>query len=240
MTGMTVTAQERKHWIGGREATDAPRWQRFAAATGLVAAGFMLASYVVLNVAGLPTVESKMAAWYADDGHRAQLVTAWYLVAIGAVFSLWFLGELRAVLRRAEGGDGRLATTAYGGGVVSVALFVLGSALLGPVAVAMRSSDFAYQPAVDGHITQLLSAAAFLVLASAGILAAVLFAAVAVATLRTAVFPRWFGIAGAVGAVLLLASGLTLLPVLLIPVWTIAASVLTIRVVSRPSRIDLS
>lgn len=236
---MTTVAQERKHWIGGREAADEPRWQRFAAGTGLVAAGFMLASYVVLNAAALPSKEADMAAWYSSDTNRAQLLTSWYLVAIGAVFSLWFLGELRSVLRKAEGGDGRLATTAYGGGIVSVALFVLGSALIGPIAAAMSQPDYQYQTATDGHLTQLFSGAAFLVLASAGILAAVLFAAVAVVTLRTEVFPRWFGIAGAVGAVVLLASGFTLLPVLLIPVWTIAASVLTMRYVSRPTHIDL-
>ena len=237
---MTTVTEDRKHWIGGREATDSPRWQRFAAGTGLVAAGFMLASYLVLNVAALPTNEAAMEAWYAEETNRTQVITAWYLVALGAVFSLWFLGELRAVLRKAEGGDGRLAATAFGGGIVSVALFVLGSALIGPIALAIGNGGFAYQPEVDGHLTMILSSAAFLVLASAGILAAVLFAAVAVVTLRTNVFPRWFGIAGAVGAVALLASGVTLLPVLLIPVWTIAASVLTFRVVSRPERIDLS
>jgi hypothetical protein len=239
MVTMATVVHEHRSWIGGREATDEPRWQRFAAATGLVAAGFMLASYVVLQVAAMPSRTSRLAAWYANDAHRAQVISAWYLVAVGAVFSLWFLGELRGVVRRAEGGEGRLATTAYGGGVASITLFVLGSALIGPIAAAMSTNDFAYDAAVDGHLTQVLSAAAFLVLASAGILAAVLFAAVAVATLRTGVFPRWFGI-GAVGAVLLLASGFTLLPVLLIPVWTIVASVLTLRVVSRPERIDLS
>jgi hypothetical protein len=122
---------------------------------------------------------------------------------------------------------------------VSVALFVLGSALIGPIASATAIDGFALE-AQDGHLSQVLSGAAFLVLASAGILAAVLFAAVAVVTLRTAVFPRWFGIASAVGAVALLFSGLFLLPILLIPVWTIAASVLAMREVSTPKHIDLS
>ena len=42
---MTTVVQQHQTWIGGREATDAPRWQRVAAYTGLVASGFMLASY---------------------------------------------------------------------------------------------------------------------------------------------------------------------------------------------------
>lgn len=237
---MTTVAQEHKQWVGGREATDAPRWQRFAAYTGLVASGFMLASYIVLNTAGMPTSEAKLTAWYASGSHRAALITAWYLVAVGAVFSLWFLGELRAVIRHAEGGEGRLSTTAYGGGIVSVALFVLGSALIAPIAAEVGGdSGFALQSA-DGHLAQVFSGAAFLVLASAGILAAVLLGAVGIATLRTEVFPRWFGYASGVGAVLLLASGFVLLPVLLIPVWTIAASLLTIRVLNAPGYIDIS
>lgn len=203
--------------------------RRVGAGTGLVAAGFMLASFGVLEVAALPTGEGAMAAWYADDAKRAQLLTSWYLVALGAVFSLWFLGELRAVIRAAEGGEGRLATTAFGGGIVSVTLFVLGSALLGPVAAAMTRPGLRYAPAVDGHLTIVLSGAAFLVLASAGILASVLLAAVAVATWRTRVFPRWFGVASAIGAVLLLGSGFGLVTVLLVPAWTSVASVLTMR-----------
>ncbi len=149
-----------------------------------------------------------------------------------AVFSLWFLGAVRAHVRRAEEAPGRLSATAFGAGALSVGLFVLGSALLTPIAgeLTYDKSNFTYDPALDHHLTLLLGALAYIVLASAGTLAAGLFGAVGIVTLRTGVFPRWFGIASVVGAVPLLVSGfLGLAPVLLIPVWTIVASVLTIR-----------
>ncbi len=221
--------------------TTDPVWERRAAATGLGAAACMLGSFVALNSSSIPSSEAKLATWFADSGHRTALVVSWLLVALGAVFSVWFLGTLRAVVQRAEGAEGRLATTAYGAGVLSVGLFVVGSALLTPIAAELSDDKaFRYDPALDHHLMQLSGAAAYALFSSAGMLAAGLFGGVGIASLRTGLFPRWFGVASAVGAVLLVATPfLGGAPVLLIPVWTIAASVLTLRHLRGPQKIDL-
>lgn len=228
--------------LGSAKATTEPVWERRAAATGLAAAACMLGSYVSLNLSSVPTGAANVAKWYDDSGHRAALWVAWYLVALGALFSVWFLATVRTVVARAEGGEGRLASTAYGAGLMSVTLFVLGSAALTPIASALMGDDsFRYDAALDNHLNQLAGSTAYVLLSSAGMLAAVLFGAVAVATLRTGIYPRWFGIAGGIGAVLLvLTPFLGLAPVLLIPVWTIVASVLTMRHVAKPAHIDLA
>ena len=44
-------------------------------------------------------------------------------------FFIWFIGALRSLLGRAEGGEGRLATTAYGGGLIAVATLMVGFGL---------------------------------------------------------------------------------------------------------------
>jgi hypothetical protein len=239
---MTTVTHRQRHWAGTRESTSDPRWERYAAATGLAAAACMLASYLMLLAADAPSGSAALATFYADSGNRTLLTGSWLAVCFGAAFSLWFLGTLRAVLRRAEGEQGRVAGIGYGAGVASVILFVIGSALMAAIAGAITWDDtFAYDATLDAHLVSVLSAVSYGVLAPAGIFAAVLVGATAVITLRTGIFARWFGLAGvAVAVLLLLTPMLDLLPVLLIPVWTIAASLLTIRAVTdRDRTLDL-
>jgi hypothetical protein len=236
----TVTHRQRRR-IHIRESADPAQWETYAAATGLVAAVCMIAGYAMLLAADQPSSADPAAlqAFYADEGKRNLLSGSWLAVCFGAAFSVWFLGTLRAVLRRAEGEQGRVASIAYGAGVASVIMFVIGSALKAALAGAVTWDDsFAYDAALDAHLAGVLNSISYGVLAPAGILAAVLVAATALVTLRTGVFPRWFGIAGIVAAVVLvLTPVLDLLPVLLIPLWTIAASVLAIQVATGRHRI---
>lgn len=238
---MTTVTHRQRRWIGTRESTSDPRWETYAAATGLVAAACMLASYGLLLAADTPTTgdPAVLQAFYADERNRDLLTGSWRVVCFGAAFSLWFLGTLRAVLRRAEGEHGRVAGIAYGAGVTSVTLFVIGSAVKAAIAAALNWDDtFVYDAALDVHLAGVLSAVSYGVLAPAGIFAAVLVGATAVVTLRTGVFPRWFGFAGLVAGVLLMLTPLLdLLPVLLIPFWTIAASLLAIRAVGERDRV---
>ncbi|MDQ1709040.1 MAG: hypothetical protein QOG49_425 [Frankiaceae bacterium] len=232
--------QHQRHWIGTAAATSDPKWERYAAGTGLIAAACMLASYLLLTAADTPrTGGAALQAFYADAGKRNLLTWSWLMVCFGAAFSAWFLGTLRIVLRRAEGEQGRVSGIGYGAGLASVILFVAGSALMTPIASAMRfDHHFTYDPVGDAHLQSLLRYLSYALLAPAGILAAVLVGATAVVVLRTAVFARWFGITSVVVTVaLLLTPFLNLLPVVLIPLWTIAASVLAMRAVSHRDRI---
>jgi hypothetical protein len=111
--------------------------------------------------------------------------------------------------------------------------------LIMPIAASMRTdNDFVFNASLDAHVQSLLNSMSYGVLAPAGILAGILVAATALVTMRTGVFPRWFGIASVVVAVLLLLTPfLALLPVVLIPLWTIAASLLAIGEVRRRDRV---
>jgi hypothetical protein len=238
MTDVTQRQRQRQR-MTARLATSDPKWETYAAGTGLIAAAFMLASYLLLLAADMPTSGAALQAFYADTDKRNLLMLSWLMVAFGAAFSAWFLGTLRAVLRRAEGSDGRVSGTAYGAGLASVVLFVIGSSLFMPIAASLRfDDDFTFNPALDVHVQSLLNSMAYGVLASAGILAAVLVGATALVAMRTAVFARWFGIFSVVVAVLLLLTPfLALLPVVLIPIWTIAASVVAIRAIGQRDRV---
>jgi hypothetical protein len=229
MTDITQRQRQRQR-ITARMATSDPKWETYAAGTGLIAAAFMLASYLMLIAADMPTSAAALPDFYADEGKRNLLIASWLMVCFGAAFSVWFLGTLRSVLRRAEGDQGRVSGTAYGAGIASVVMFVIGSSLIMPIAGSLRfDNDFAFNAPLDVHVQSLLNTMSYGVLAPAGILAAVLVGGTALVTMRTAVFPQWFAIASVVTAVLLLLTPfLGLLPVVLIPLWTIAASVLCI------------
>ncbi len=235
----TTQRQRQRQRISARMATNDPTWEMYAAGTGLVAAAFMLASYLMLLAADMPTSAADLTAFYADEGKRNLLVSSWLMVCFGAAFSSWFLGTLRSVLRRAEGDQGRLSGTAYGAGIASVVLFVIGSSLKLPIAGSLQFDDnFAFNPALDTHVQSLLNTMSYGVLAPAGILAAILVGATALVTMRTAVFPQWFAYASVITAALLLATPfLDLLPVVLIPIWTIAASLLCIAEIRSRDRV---
>ncbi|MHB8961205.1 MAG: hypothetical protein ACYDAN_16465 [Candidatus Limnocylindrales bacterium] len=130
----------------------------------------------------------KMVAYYTDNAGalRAQVL----LFAVGAGFFLWFLGSLRSLLRRAEGGSGRLSSVAMGAGVASTVVTLV--ALSFQLGLASSARD-AGQPALIGIMDAL-----FVV---ANLPLAVMLVSVAVLTLRTAVLPAWLGWLSLVAAV---------------------------------------
>jgi hypothetical protein len=110
-------------------------------------------------------------------------------LAAGAVLLVVLLGQLRALIGRAEGGRGILADVAHGCGLL-VAVWLLVSAAMnsmgGFIEIDSLSDDavvqlFSYMSLGD----MIASAATF---AQGG-----LMLAVGIAALRTRVLPRWFG-----------------------------------------------
>src|SRR4051794_17204895 len=59
----------------------------------------------------------KIANYYTDDSGK--VIAAGYIGLLGTAAFIWFVGELRARLRRAEGGLGRLSEIAFGGGIAA-------------------------------------------------------------------------------------------------------------------------
>ncbi len=99
---------------------------RYAAASGILAVILILVGYAVATP-DIPDVDAAAEDWgayYSDNQSQIQVGTT--IVAIGLFFFIWFLGSLRSALSAAEGGTGRLASVAYGGGLVSAVFFVVG------------------------------------------------------------------------------------------------------------------
>jgi hypothetical protein len=112
---------------------------------------------------------------------------------LSAFFMLWFAGSVYSALREREGGTGRLSMVAFGGGVASgVALAIGFSAILASGARAGAEGGITPAEAVTMYdlYSQILGG-------TFAISMAVFIGATAVVSLRTLMFPKWFGWASA-------------------------------------------
>ena len=99
---------------------------------------------------------------------------------------IWFLGELWARLRSAEGGNGRLSGIAFGGGLVAAAMFLLVDMV--NLAGAIRADE---DGKIDPGVAATLYDVSGLSIAAAAFALSVLAFATAAVAFRTGVLPRW-------------------------------------------------
>ncbi|MBW8012927.1 MAG: hypothetical protein FVQ83_17050 [Chloroflexi bacterium] len=174
------------------------RLEKLAPLSGALAVVLMMAGAGMLGVYDyLPSAE-KLQGIFSDNS--TNLITAGYLGLFSAALLLWFSGNVYSALREREGSDGRLSMVAFGGGVASgVAMGVAFSAILGIGARAGAVGGISGDVAValyDLYGTILGQMLAFTF--------AVFIGAAAVVSLRTGMFPAWFGWASALIAIGLL------------------------------------
>jgi hypothetical protein len=138
------------------------------------------------------------------------------LGALAMVPFLWFLGVLRSTLRLAEGGTGRLAATAYAGGIVLVGFALVDGAL--QFATADSVGD------VPAGVTQSISVlySDFFVGFPVGF--GTLLLATAVVLLRTRVLPMWLGWFALVLGIAAFLGPIGFVAFLVFPVWVAIVS----------------
>jgi hypothetical protein len=157
--------------------------ERFGPASGIV--------FVLLFVAGLffgsppdfGAPAEEVSRYYVEDQKAIQ--TTVVLFTVGLFFFLWFLASVRGVLRAAEGDTGRLSAVVFGGGLVTVATFIVTLTFV---------AGAAFRPAeTPPEITRTLDDLSFLAFAPGACGVVAFFAATAALTLRTKVLPAWLG-----------------------------------------------
>ena len=158
------------------------RTQRLALASGAI--------YVVAILIGNGLYEQG-----AGPAHTVGLA----MEILGFTAFLVFLGALYRTVRRVEGPDGWLATTALGAGLVTIAV------KLGSVAPLMAANLRADELTSDlARTLDDLGAAAWVI---SGYTSGIFVAACGAAVLATGVLPRWLGYVGVVVGVLTIAAG---------------------------------
>jgi hypothetical protein len=161
--------------------------ERLAPLSGLVSVVLLIFGAVVIsNYDYLPPAE-KVADFL--NGNSTRIWTGAYVASISAFFLIWFSGSIRSALLKREGGTGRLSTVAFGGGVAAAA--ALGTSFTAILSAGQRAG-------AEGGITAIGAVTMFdfwgqVMGQMFAICLAVLIGATAVVSLRTAVFPAWFG-----------------------------------------------
>jgi len=170
---------------------------------------------------------AEIAAWMTDDSW-AIFIVGWLWMLAAASF-LWFLGSLRVVLRRGEGGDARVTSIAYGAGLLLVAMLVL---FIAP-GVAGAAADEFDDRVISPELADSLWVLGNMFFFAAEIFVGVLAVATAIVTLRSRVLPRWFGWLGLLWGVWMLILPIGWIGVIGIPIWILLTTFLVWRVESK-------
>jgi hypothetical protein len=168
--------------------------ERLGAATGLVAAALLGVSFIVGLSPEPPDLDAPATAMVVfvaqnQDALRVEIL----LNTVAMLFFLWFLGSVRAGLRGAEGGVGRVSAIASGGGLVGTGFVLLAQVF----AAAATLRPLGNTPTLTRALLDLdalstgIGGAAF----------AVFFLAVAVAILMDGGLPKVLGVFALLAAV---------------------------------------
>lgn len=198
------------------------RWERIAPLVGVKAVVLWVIGVVILTGPGhldnnSNDTPAQILSQYVSHSTAIQL-GAW-LVVVGALAFIWFLGSLRVVLYSAEGGAGRIASIATFGGLATAICVMLAHL---PSFAAASTSE---------HLTP-ESAKALILMDDVFFYGAeyslvVLFFATALAIFRWGALPVWLGWVSLVFGVLALIpqSGWAVVA-LGLPLWTLATAFL--------------
>jgi hypothetical protein len=160
--------------------------ERMGAATGLVSAALLVVSFVIGLSPDPPSLSAPplpVAAYVVQNQDALQVQV--FLNSLAMLFFLWFLGSVRAGLRTAEGGAGRVSAIASGGALVGVGFVLLGNLFTAAATLHPQFSTIALIHTLSDldALSIGLGTAAF----------AVFFLAVAVTTLMDGGLPKILG-----------------------------------------------
>ena len=163
------------------------RWERYGAAAGIVFAILAVAT-ILLVPQSPPAADDSLRVIRGYFGeHRDGLLIAGYVTGLAVAFALWFVGSLRSYLMNAEGGTGRFASVAFGGGVVAGTTALIGTAVTSALAFSIAQTAGTANQAVLRALFDLGNMAFSL----AWFPIAVLVGATALVSYRTGALPVW-------------------------------------------------
>jgi hypothetical protein len=160
------------------------RYARYAASAGILSVLLIIVAFLVQPKPPSSDAAPEEVLRYVVD-HQNALHVIQLLVGAAIFFFVWFIGALRSALATAEGDRGRLANTAYGGGLIAAAALFVSFGL---------SATAALHPVDNGpELTRALTDAAAMVLAVSAPAAVVFFVANGLSILRFGYLPAWLG-----------------------------------------------
>lgn len=174
------------------------RLERLAPLSGVVSVVILIIGVLIFNYYEfLPSAEN-IADFLNNNASRVS--AGGYIGSLSAFFLIWFAGSVRSALLEREAGEGQLSLVAFGGGLA--AAIALGISFIGIFASGLRAG-------APGGIPTVAAVAMYdfwtqLTGQLFSIFMAVFVGATATVSLRSGLFPRWFGWVSALVAIGLL------------------------------------
>jgi hypothetical protein len=174
------------------------RLERLAPLSGVVSVGLLVVGILLFNYYTFLPSGDDLADFL--NSNASLVSTGGYIGSLAAFFLIWFVGSLRSRLVQYEKGKGFLPTVAFSGGIA--AGVVLGISFIGIFAAGLRASG-------PGGITSIGAVSMYdfwtqLTGQLFAIFMAAIISATAVVSLRSGLFPAWFGWASIIVSVGLL------------------------------------
>jgi hypothetical protein len=197
-------------------------WARLSGAMGIpFVIGFIVLGALSGNSPDYKSSDRDITAWYASHSHRARDIAGIFILAVSAIFFLWFLGGLRETLRSVEGAGGRMASIAAASGTALITLLVLAGSLFSAVAFVVSEAAGTFR--LDPDTFRLLSGFGYLTYVVAFMLGAPLAFGVAAIAWRTRILPRWLAAVSVLAGIAALAS-FTFITTLVYIAWVLLLS----------------
>lgn len=169
---------------------DNTRWDKLAAAGGIIGVALFIVAIIVYGSAPSADDDAQaVAAFFSDN--RSRVLWSVVLSGLGLLAFVWFIAALVQTMR--DAGEGRLASAAF-------ASFLLGYSIGAVAALDRATLAFSVADARPDLVLPLYHLSLVIDVVG-GLLVAGLYTAVAGATFRTGLFPRWWAWISAVAAV---------------------------------------
>jgi hypothetical protein len=200
--------------------------ERWAPAAGSLFAALFVAAFII-GAAGLDTGDKlpEVTKNFASEDYQSTAGFVFILFLLSALCFLWFLADLTATMRSLS--QGMLASLVPIAGAVFITALVAGAtAVLAPLQIIGHSALEGADPKTAATTYVLLVEIALGLFGLAGIAGALLMSAAVTTAYRGGLVPRWGVVLVVIGAVVVaLGSWMFFLPILLVVVWVLVASV---------------
>ncbi len=197
-------------------------WTRVSGAMGIP---FVIAYVVTLALTGNApddgSSDEKILDYYASHSNRVKDITTFFVIVVGLLVLIWFVGHVHRVLGAVEGDSGRAASIAAISGGLFVAILGVSACIF--TAVSPVVSDAGDEFTLDPNTFRLLNVVGYLAYITAFMLGSAFAFVVGAVAWRTGALPRWLAVVSFLGGLGGLLSGL-LIPSFVYVGWILVLS----------------
>lgn len=165
---------------------------------------------------------SEIAKFLGDDSHYNRNIAGYFIMLAAVMFLIVFFNALRTRLLAAEAGLARFASLAFGAGIASAVLLLIGvSTFISPVFTAHDAGS----DALDPNFYRLTQDLGYEIWVAATVIGALVLWATAAVAFRTGVLPRWYGWFSVIAGVVLLGA-IFFFPMFVYWLWILVTGIL--------------